>query len=284
MKSFIKTIMPAFLLAAVSIGAVSCDEDGINGYAPVRPIGGYNSSSEIAPDNLVAFWNFNEGLSDSVQNLAGTAANTSFAAGRKGQALKGAANGYVAYENAGTALPALQSFTVAMWMNTQKHDGGAQCVFMLPKTSDFWGNMFMLIEGNNTAADSMLIKVNFAGQWAELTGVNRVPNMYGSWKHVAFSYNATTSKFSMYINGIKLNLPATITDRKAGANPLGALRFTDASKFVIGGFQQHLGAPWSAPDGWMLNYTGLLDEFRIYNAAISDTDVNALYKLEALGR
>jgi hypothetical protein len=33
-------------------------------------------------------------------------------------------------------------------------------------------------------------------------------------------------------------------------------------------------------DGWMLNYTGLMDEFRIYNAALSDNEVVALYKLE----
>jgi hypothetical protein len=51
-------------------------------------------------------------------------------------------------------------------------------------------------------------------------------------------------------------------------------------KFIIGGFQQHLGAPWGAPDGWMLNYTGLMDEFRIYNTALSDNEVVALYKLE----
>jgi hypothetical protein len=43
------------------------------------------------------------------------------------------------------------------------------------------------------------------------------------------------------------------------------------------GFQQRLGAPWGAPDGWMLNYTGLMDEFRIYNAALSDNEVVALY-------
>jgi hypothetical protein len=30
----------------------------------------------------------------------------------------------------------------------------------------------------------------------------------------------------------------------------------------------------------MLNYTGLMDEFRIYNAALSDNEVVALYKLE----
>jgi hypothetical protein len=34
----------------------------------------------------------------------------------------------------------------------------------------------------------------------------------------------------------------------------------------------------------MLHYTGMLDEFRIYNKALSDANVNSLYKLEALGR
>jgi hypothetical protein len=55
---------------------------------------------------------------------------------------------------------------------------------------------------------------------------------------------------------------------------------SNVSKFIIGGYQQHLGAPWGAPDGWMLNYTGLMDEFRIYNAALTDNEVVALYKLE----
>ena len=99
-----------------------------------------------------------------------------------------------------------------MWINTAKHDGGAQSVFMLPRTSDFWGNMFLLIEGNNSASDSMLVKFHFAGQWIELTNENRLPNMYNDWKHIAFSYNASTSKVSVYLNGQKRTLPASITD------------------------------------------------------------------------
>ena len=38
--------------------------------------------------------------------------------------------------------------------------------------------------------------------------------------------------------------------------------------------------PWGTPDGWMLNYTGLMDEFRIYDSALEDNEVSALYKLE----
>lgn len=285
MKQLKKGWVYTFAAVILSLSIISCeDKDGINGYMPERPIGGYASASEVASENLVAYWSFNGNVNDSVQNLVGTATNTSFATGKKGQALKGATNGFVTYNSAGTALPALQSFTVSLWINTQKHTGGAQSVFMLPRTSDFWGNMFMMIEGNDGPTDSMLVKFHFDGNWVEFTGNNRMPNMYGGWKHVAFSYNANTSKFAAYVNGSKLTLPASMSDRKNGTAPLGPLQFNDVSKFIIGGFQQHLGSPWSAPDGWMLPYTGQLDEFRIYNKALEDSDVNALYKLEALGR
>ena len=83
----------------------------------------------------------------------------------------------------------------------------------------------------------------------------------------------------------KLDLPASIAKRytndpASGGVGYGDLANSSVSKFIIGGFQQHLGAPWGAADGWMLNYTGLMDEFRIYNAALSDNEVVALYKLE----
>lgn len=279
----IRSACGAVLLLSATL--FSCqDKDGINDYAPIKPIGGYSSSSEIAPGALVAKWSFDGSPIDSVNSLNGTATNVTFVPGRKGQAMKGATNGFISYPTPGTDITDLESFTVTMWINTQKHDGGAQSVFMLPRTSDFWGNMFMLIEGNNTASDSMLVKFHFNGQWAELTNTNRLPDMYGGWKHLAFSYNATNSKFNVYLNGVKRSLPASIVDRVSGGNPLGALNFVDVSKLIIGGFQQHLGTPWSNPDGWMLNYTGMLDEFRIFNKALTDSDINSLFKLEALGR
>lgn len=274
----------AFSLSAVSL--ISCDDkDGINGYMPTRPIGGYSSSKEIATASRVAHFSFDGHANDSISGLTGTATGVTFVPGRKGQAYKGSATGQVVYPTPSNAITNLQSFTVSMWINTQKHASGAEAVFTLPRTSDFWGNMFMLIESNTGPTDSMFIKFNFAGQWAELNGANRPANMYNGWKHIAFSYNATTSKFNAYINGTKMNLPASMTDRKNGTNPLGPISFTDPSRLIIGGYQQHIGAPWGAADpGWMMHYTGMLDEFRIYNIALADADINALYKLEQLGR
>lgn len=270
---------------ALTVAISSCQEKE-NDYAPQQPaIDGYVFSNDVAHESLVAHWGFEGNVKEDKSGLEGTATNTSFAVGIKGQAYKGSSTGFVAYETTpGISLKDLKSFTTTLWIKTEKHDGGAQCVFMLPRTSDFWGNMFVMIEGNNTTEDKMLIKVGYAGQWAELTGDLRVNGIYGKWAHLAFSYDAGTSKFAMFVNGAALTLPASITDRKNGSNPLGNLNMPDVSKFIIGAFQQQLGAPWSAPDGWMLPYTGVLDELRIFNKALTPKEIGAIYKLETKGR
>jgi hypothetical protein len=89
----------------------------------------------------------------------------------------------------------------------------------------------------------------------------------------------------MFVDGKKLDLPASLAKRYASDPMTGGLGYGDlansnVSKFIIGGFQQHIGAPWNAPEVWMLNYTGLMDEFRIYNIALTENEVVALYKLE----
>ena len=110
--------------------------------------------------------------------------------------------------------------------------------------------------------------------------------MYGAWRHIAWSYDAATSKASWFINGQKKALPAGAEDRTADGTgkPLGPLNFKAATKFVIGGFQNHLGVPFNSPETWMLNYTGMLDEFRIYNKALSEVEVSAIQVLERQGR
>jgi hypothetical protein len=216
---------------------------------------------------------------DSIRAMFGTPNNVTYVTGANGsgKAYKGATNAYIEYPSPSLAS-SLKSFSVSMWINTAKHDGGAQNVFMIPNSGDFWGNMFMLIEGNNSPTDNtMLVKFHFGGQWVEYTGANRLPDMYGAWKHLVFTYDHTTSKFNVYLNGAKLNMPASITDRKNGANPLGdSFTFKNVTKFVIGAFQQHVGIR-PPPDSWMLNYTGMLDQFRIYGKALSDGEVSSLF-------
>ncbi len=262
---------------------------------PPPVAGGFVNSNEISSTNLVAHFPFEGSVADAKGAVTGGVASgtTSFVTGRKGQAYKGSANGFISYANPGP-LAGLQSFTVAMWINTQKHDGGAQGLFMLAKQDgSFWGNFFLMIEGNTSTSNQMFMKLHFEKNnalfkehWIEPANEFRPDDMYGGWRHVAWTYDAATSKVGWYINGQKRTLPPNSDDRKADASgtPLGALNFKDATKFVIGAFQNQLGAPFNSPESWMLPYTGMLDEFRIYNKALSAIEINALTVLERQGR
>jgi hypothetical protein len=304
MKANYKTLKASaltFIVIAVLVTACTKAEldDNFKVGDPPPVAGGYVNSNDISPSNLVAYFPFDGNVNDTKGGVTGgaTSGTTSFVPGRKGQAYQGSANGFISYANPGP-LATLTSFTVSLWLNTNKHDGGAQGVFTLAKQDgSFWGNFFLMIEGNNSSSNRMFMKLHFEKNtapfiehWAEPHGFGttdyRPDDMYGAWRHVAWTYDAATSKVRFFINGEKRELPPGTEDRKADAagTPLGPLNFKNATKFVIGGFQNQLGAPFNAPEPWMLPYTGKLDEFRIYNKALSDIEINALSILQRQGR
>lgn len=287
-----------FTIVAVSQFFINCAGDSIdttNSPIAYEAIGGYATSDDIAPNNLITKVSFENAITDSKNGISGGVGTAvTYAPGVKGQAYKGSASSFISYSTVASSLVNVKSVTVAMWINTNPHTGGAQSLFMLPKTTDFWGNIFTLVEGTGPA-NTMLIKnhiqkdvtpsIPWSGQFIEHTGSNVLANMFGSWKQVVWSYNATNSTYSMFVDGKKLDLPASLAKRYAsdpmtGGSGYGDLANSNVSKFIIGGFQQHIGAPWNAPEVWMLNYTGLMDEFRIYNIALTENEVVALYKLE----
>ncbi|HEU4790181.1 MAG TPA: LamG domain-containing protein [Flavobacterium sp.] len=289
-----------FLFASIIVAQffASCNEDSIdkvNAPIPYESIGGYDSSDDVAADHLVSKFSFDGNITDSKNGITdGVATDVTYEAGIKGEAYKGSPTAFIAYNNVSNSVINVKSISVSMWIKTDPHTGGAQSLFMLPKKTDFWGNIFTLIEGTGPAT-TMLMKnhiqkdvtpsIPWAGQFIEHSGANVLNNMYGEWKHVVWTYNGTSSTYSLYVDGQKLALPASISKRYAsdpltGGVAYGELANSEVSKFIIGGYQQHLGLPWGSPDSWMLHYTGLMDEFRIYDSALEDNEVTALYKLE----
>ncbi len=277
-----------------SLFFTSCDEKED---VTLPPIGGYDTSDDIAPSNLIAKWSFENTTDDAKASVTGgSSSNTSFATGAKGQAWKGSSDGYTVFDNPGTLLPAVQSISVAFWVNTINHTDGAEALFMLTNTGSWIGNLFVLQESGTDGIDSVRFKFKFDNwdapswkeQWIELGGEYRIPGIIGKWAHLVFTYDGTTSKFYAYLNGVKLELPDNFTNRygsdpDAGGTGLGNIKFQNATKFVFGAYQNMVGVG-GAPDGWMKNFDGSLDEFRIYNKALSDTDINSLYELEKAGR
>ena len=283
----------------LSFGLTQCTEPELDDEFPAGdppPVeGGFVNSSEIASGELIAHFPF-DGTVDDVKNAVtgGTASGTtSFVPGLKGQAYQGSTNGFIGYTTPGP-VATLTSFTVSLWINTTKHDGGAQGVFALTKEDgSFWSNFFMMIEGNNSPENRMFMKFHFeknnatnVEHWIEPGGNFRPDDMYNGWRHIALTYDEATSKVALYVNGQKRELPTGVEDRKADAAgaPLGPLNFKNATRFIIGGMQNHLGAPYNSPESWMLNYTGKLDEFRIFKKALTGQEISALQILERQGR
>ena len=300
MKNNFKNIKFAMLLAVAAglliNGCTKADYgDDFSKGDPPPVAGGFVNSNDIAPANLVAHFSFENSVADVKGGVTGGVASgtTSFVPGLKGKAYQGSTNGFIGYTNPGP-IATLTSFTTSMWINTQKHDGGAQGVFTLAKQDgSFWGNFFLMIEGNNSTSNRMFMKLHmekntapFVEHWLEPFGDFRPDDMYGAWRHVAWTYDAATSKVGFFVNGQKRALPPGADTRIAdpSGTPLGGLNFKNPTKFIIGGFQNQLGTPFNSPEPWMLPYTGKLDEFRIYNKALSEQEISAIATLERQGR
>ena len=246
-------------------------------YAPALNIGGYTSTKQIAPANLVGYWSFNGNLVDSVSGTTGTNTGTSFGNGVKGQAMQGAASSYVVY-NTPTALQNLHSFTTTMWVNTPQNANGIVGLMDIANAGSFWGNLTIFFENGGTATSGNLkIHVNNNGADAWL-GNYALPNPWNTWMNVAVTYDAASSTFKVYVNGSKI-----ATQAQAG---FGSLVFQSATKMVFGTvqFQTTPSLNGGTTQPWANYLTGQLDEVRVYNVALAESDVSALVKLEGRGK
>ena len=277
MRTKIDTIICA---AAIMLGISGCqDEFDPASYAPPLNIGGYTSASQVAPTSLVAYWAFDESLTDSISNTAGENTGTTFATGVKRQALQGSLNSYVTTVPS-TGVTSLNSFTVSCWINTPPPSTGIIGLFSLSNTNQFWGNIEVFIENGSTNENGKLrIHINNGGG-DKTYAADNVLNLFDKWVGLAVSYDATTSMVKVYVNGSRVSA--------GSVNGLtGPLNFANSGKIVFGTTQFQTTPSLTSATGkqdWASFLTGQLDEFRIYNKALSDDEVGALGKLEGRGK
>jgi hypothetical protein len=276
-------ILSSLLFVAVCL-AVSCQK-------MTRPAMSDYTKDTNPPGGPLKFYTAFDGADvDSIRATFGTPKNVTYTTGISGKAYKGSLNSNIVYA-AANDFDKVSSFTVAFWMKKRPHDANAEFVFALPTTSGIWhkSEMFMLIEDKNqSSGDSMATKILIHDQWFEF--INPTGNddptgrldyrlataLNGQWHHMGIVYDATTSKLTVYVDGVpRTGLPSNRTDAKNGSAPLGPVNFKQVSKFVIGG-PAHVGLG-ATPDGWMANYSGELDQFRMYGTALSAAEINALF-------
>lgn len=260
----------------------SCDEEEPDPYE------GKTNPSTIAAANLVAYFPFesetatiDKGEGVTYLKKGGAA---SFAVGRRGNAYKGATTeAYLEYNVASTnVFKSMTEFTMGAWIKTPAA-GGAADIFRLNGGDSFMGNLVLMLEGGSNT-DSLDIKAYLYNSTTEWKGqdIRKAHRSFLSdrWVHVGYSYNKTTSTMTLYANG----LPVATSVRYAGPEvggvqaPMGTLTLEPGmTKILIGAWAQQLDG---TGQDWMKFYPGMLDELRIYNKALTDTEMKALYDAE----
>ena len=254
------------------------------------PYAGKTDPSTIAAANLVAYFPFEsetasiskgDGITYSKKGGAGA-----FVVGRRGNAYQGSTlQAYLEYNlTATSALSNLSEFSYSAWIKTPAPTGGAASVFNLNGGDANIGNFNFIIESQSNA-DSLALKPYLRNSTSTWQGqdlyTRKKTNSTDKWIHVVSTYNKTTSVMTLYVNGLLVNtgikyggpLPTV------GSQPLlGALTFVNMNKFYIGAWEPLVTGV--APSSWMAYYSGMIDELRIYNKALSDTEVKALYDAE----
>ena len=328
MKNSIKILC---LTTVFSMQLLTSCSDNVDSNEPLEypPIGSYNTSDDVNEENLVAKWSFDNSIADTKGGLTGTGKNVAYTEGIKGQAFQGSnvQERYAVYNNA-TAVGALSSFSFSFWMKCGQTvpDGGApgqgkgiQGIFSLVNPAGFWGGLNLFLENpDNARPNTLRLKMGIENKRVAWGGQGPIFNIDGAidtWIQVVLTYDAVTSRYTVYKNGEKgtTSIYGTpygpFTDVTGscvlyGDNPggpdgsngnpnnaplYGALVFAtpNLSQLVIGSNQFSTSPSLTTThgdEGWATDYAGLLDEMRIYKSALNASEVVALYKLEKTHR
>lgn len=242
---------------------------------------------------LKSFFKFDGNLNDEGENdlTATDSRNIEYVNGVDGQAIKFGDQGYVLLPVAGdtvrhpnefVGLPVdtiinIGSYTVALWINVPGPViGGAQGVFSISHKNQFWGNLDIFLE-NLDNGNEAFIKVhsfNFSGSgngenWTEV----KIPGFLGKWSHFAVTYDAATSMQIVYADGVK------VLEKTLGGGSYGPVKFADFNGIVLGNhqFQTNPSRSNHGPEEWAKAMNGALDNVRIYNKALSASEINGLF-------
>ncbi len=300
-----KQISLAMAILALTTATVftSCKDDD----KKLPPIGGYNSSSDIASNNLLAYWSF-DGNNTEVKSNTGPSntSNASFTTGIKGQAVS-LTNGFLLYPtiSALSSANAIPSFTVSTWINTDVNGATASSVFALTQATSAqtdWnkGPINMYLENNKPVStkDTLVLHSAFhiySNNNYDLGGDNI--NDFGvretdfktvlganKWVHYVMVYDGSASTIDLYANGVVVS-NNKFRKRDNQGVPLGNMVLSTPTQVVIGGWPNTAtGYTNSSVQPWQGLYTGQIDEIRVYSKALPATDINALYQLELAGR
>lgn len=266
-------------MLAFALGFTACnndDDDKDNKKDKVD-----NPADTVALTNLKAYFKFNNSVDDKKGHVSvgNQVEYTTDRFGTVDKAYKGGENTFV------TVTPApdlkVSSATFSMWLRNQPFAGGTQFIFTYLDPDMDWNAGYGLWQEGSMRGDTLRYKAftrhlssDIYG-WLDTDGgeLRKVLFPSSKWFQLVISYDATSSIRKTYYNGTKV-ASDTLKDQNVG---LGAITVPTTAKDFFIGKNPNIGQDWIG------NYKGDLDDFRIYDKALTDGQVKALYdgELEA---
>jgi PKD repeat protein len=200
-----------------------------------------------ADPDLISRWRFDNDATDSVGTNNGTLTGTAsyIANGRIDQAISFTSGAVIVPDNDSLDFVANEEFTISFWVN-----GGPQLSCMLLDKRDNTGYQFRYDRG----VDLVRFMI-YEGGGTVMVAAPITSVIDGSWHHVAGGRNA--SEVFLYVDGTLIGSApdTTLADLTSNVTDLG-----------IGNY----------PTGTTGDFTGLMDDVRVYGRALDQSEIAAL--------
>ncbi|MBK8086769.1 MAG: LamG domain-containing protein [Chitinophagaceae bacterium] len=200
-------------------------------------------------------------------------------AGISGKAVQGVNKKFIKYAKPNDWAVTAKSFTIAYWYKkngqTTNNTGtnGPEYPLSFKSSNGHWSgaNLFIIMEGNNAACAIKVEVVDKTGadNWFTWEGGNTIAGLLdNNWHHIALVYSAATSGMTLYVDGI-----ANAIVPKWGTH--GDINIDDSkiSEMRIGCGP---GTGYDTDDWLSSSWKGSLDQFRMYNTALTGAEVMVL--------
>jgi hypothetical protein len=211
------------------------------------------ASSAALPGGLLASYAADEGSGATVADQVGghplTLSNAGWGGGYSGSALT--FNGTSAAATAASLVTTSASFSVSAWVSLADL-GGWHTVLSQDGTA-VSGFFLQYSHADNAWAFSMLAADSTSA--ATTRALAPLPPRTGDWQHLVGVYDSGAGQLRLYVDG-----------RRAGTAAFSS-GWSSAGAFAVG------RGLFNGPTDW---FAGSIDQVRVWNRALSDTDVSAL--------
>ncbi len=295
----IKSKLNMLAIAAIALATISITSCKKSHGTSITPIGGYDSSGAVASANLIAYFPFEGNSNDVKSGTVATAVGVTYTAGIKGLAYQGGANTYATLIPS-SSFSSLGSYSFSLWykLPAQPVAGDPAGLFFLSGTTNPNLLLYELEPYTPASGDSVKIHHGFfdviSPAYQGFTMESYDTAAIGKWVHVVTTYDGSSSTYVIYQDGVAIgnnsafgsNITPTLmwTDGTM-TTPLGNLGWgSDAPvQIVLGTWPAGLYgvSPTLGSNGCFI---GAMDEVRVYNKALSQSEVAGLYLNGLAGR